>query len=281
LINDKSFLAKSKWNLAFSEGKGNTLYNKRFPSSSYIKWELSKKLSERVLSIYSCGFCKDSGNYFKNRKFSNIKEAANYYNLSLKCIRSSIKAGSLPCNFKLNGLGLSTRFKGSVESIYFFELEKGRFGKPVICYTEADFFVGYFNSVSSAQSFLELDKKVILDGDCEDEKVLKRGLCFSKRHNLLVKLYKMNLDTSLSVSDIDLIEKGCEIRDNSTFFSLDVKSKKVLNRFSNVLSVCEFYGVSRSTVYRSISNKSVVRCSILLENNLLEIVEVIFFKQLR
>jgi hypothetical protein len=60
LINDKSFLAKSKWNLAFSEGKGNTLYNKRFPSSSYIKWELSKKLSERVLSIYICGFCKDS-----------------------------------------------------------------------------------------------------------------------------------------------------------------------------------------------------------------------------
>ena len=161
LIKDKSFLAKSKLDLPFSEVKGNTLYNKRFPSTSYIKCQLAKKLYDRVSSIYSCGFCKDSGNYFKSRKFANIKEAGNHYNLSLKSIRSSIKAGSLPCNFKLNGLGVNTKFKDSVEKIYFFELEKGRFGRPVICYTEADFFVGYFNSVSSAQSFLELDKKVV------------------------------------------------------------------------------------------------------------------------
>jgi len=89
----------------------------------------------------------------------------------------------------------------------------------------------------------------------------------------------MNLDTSFSKSEINLIEGVRE--DKSTYFSFDPKTKKILNRFSNITSMCEFYDVSRRTVVRSLSTKSVVKCSVLFEDKSLKIVNVIFFKELR
>ncbi len=287
LIPDKS--SKSSLNSPLSEVGEGTLYNKRFPPISCNTDTLSTKISKRVLSIYSCGFCKDSGNYFKLRKFKSIAAASDYYSLSQKSIRSSIKLGSLPYNFKLKGLGLPLKCKGILESIYFFELGNSRFGRPFICFTEANLFIGYFNSVSSVASFLGLDASEvgtkILAEDCINNNLSKSGvsvassLWLSKHHNVLVKLYKMNLDTSFSKSDINLIEGVRE--DKSTYFSFDPKIKKILNRFSNITSMCEFYDVSRRKVVRSLSKKSVVKCSVLFEDKSLKVVNVIFFKELR
>jgi len=287
LIPDKS--SKSSLNSPLSEVGEGTLYNKRFPPISCNTDTLSTKISKRVLSIYSCGFCKDSGNYFKLRKFKSIAAASDYYSLSQKSIRSSIKLGSLPYNFKLKGLGLPLKCKGILESIYFFELGNSRFGRPLICFTEANLFIGYFNSVSSVASFLGLDASEvgtkILAEDCINNNLSKSGvsvassLWLSKHHNVLVKLYKMNLDTSFSKSDINLIEGVRE--DKSTYFSFDPKIKKILNRFSNITSMCEFYDVSRRKVVRSLSKKSVVKCSVLFEDKSLKVVNVIFFKELR
>jgi len=180
LIPDKSVVSKSSLNLPLLEVGEGMFYNKRFPPTNSIINTLSTKISKRVLSIYSCGFCKDSGNYFKLRKFKSIAAGSDYYSLSQKSIRSSIKLGNLPYNFKLKGLGLPLKCKGILESIYFFELGNVRFGRPLICFTEANLFIGYFNSVSSVASFLGLDESVvgtkILGEDCINNNLSKSGV---------------------------------------------------------------------------------------------------------
>ena len=115
---------------------------------------------KRSFKVYSCYYCKESGNYIKLRKFKDAEAASKFYGIRKKSINFCIIWGSVPINGKLVG----PRFKIPKDSISketkgvsFFKFEDKAISNPLFCYELNGGFVGYFNNSASAADFLGVE----------------------------------------------------------------------------------------------------------------------------
>lgn len=160
LLRDKAFMADRGFKSTDPDNNGlyNIILTHKNDDVSLLPIRPFLKGLERSLKVYSCYYCKESGNYIPLRKFNDVKGAADYYKITQKDIRHSIGIASHPQNGKLWAPSLNIVYDSiskETKPVSFFKFEGGaKFTKPLICYTQNDIFVGYFNNPRSAAQFL-------------------------------------------------------------------------------------------------------------------------------
>jgi len=102
-LRDKAFMLDRGFKITDPDDNGlyNTILTHKNDDVSLLPIRPFLKGLERNLKVYSCYYCKESGNYIPLRKFNDVKGAAGYYKIRQKDIIYSIGIGSHPQNGKL------------------------------------------------------------------------------------------------------------------------------------------------------------------------------------